>query len=367
MITRENLYDLVWSKPMTKVAEQFEVSGSYMARVCAVLNVPRPERGYWAKLAVGKAPARMPLPEATPGDQLSWSRDGALGPASEPRLPPLTERPTPVRLPKHAVHGLIRGARQHFETGYPVNKEGDYQKPYKKLMVDVTASKACLDKALEFANDLFNALETAGHRVLLAPPNEDLRRAAIDEREARTKKREHCDHRHPRLWSPHRPTVVYIGTVPIGLAVVEMSETVLMRYVGGKYIRDADYKAPKASRHHVDHTWTTMQGVPSGRLRLVAYAAYPRVSRGRPIGRRQARRRSRRAYRPSSRPSRALQPASSRSLRRPTGRRRSSAFGGRPSRRGGGGTRTGGKSSSRSRRAETSSGKLSSNGLARWT
>ncbi len=44
MTTREDLYDLVWSKPMTTVAEQYGVSGSYMARVCAVLRVPRPER-----------------------------------------------------------------------------------------------------------------------------------------------------------------------------------------------------------------------------------------------------------------------------------------------------------------------------------
>ena len=55
MIAREELYELIWSMPMTKVAEKFSVSGSYMARVCSVLAVPRPERGYWAKLEFGKA------------------------------------------------------------------------------------------------------------------------------------------------------------------------------------------------------------------------------------------------------------------------------------------------------------------------
>jgi hypothetical protein len=50
-ISREALYALVWSEPMTRVAERFGVSGSYMARVCELMNVPRPERGYWAKLA----------------------------------------------------------------------------------------------------------------------------------------------------------------------------------------------------------------------------------------------------------------------------------------------------------------------------
>ena len=56
MISREELYKLVWSKPMTKVGEDLGVSGSYMTRVCTLLNVPRPGLGYWAKLAVGKAP-----------------------------------------------------------------------------------------------------------------------------------------------------------------------------------------------------------------------------------------------------------------------------------------------------------------------
>jgi hypothetical protein len=78
VVSREELYELVWSTPMIKVAERFTVSGSYMARVCSALHVPRPEPGYWAKLAVGKAPQKLSLPEAQPGDQLSWSQDGEL-------------------------------------------------------------------------------------------------------------------------------------------------------------------------------------------------------------------------------------------------------------------------------------------------
>ena len=43
------------------------------------------------------------------------------------------------------------------------------------------------------------------------------------------------------LWSPWRCTVVYIGTVAIGLTIIEMSEEVEVRYVNGKYIREQDY------------------------------------------------------------------------------------------------------------------------------
>jgi hypothetical protein len=35
LVSREELHEMVWSMPMIKVAEQFKVSGSYMARVCS--------------------------------------------------------------------------------------------------------------------------------------------------------------------------------------------------------------------------------------------------------------------------------------------------------------------------------------------
>ncbi|HSY89843.1 MAG TPA: hypothetical protein VK812_00640, partial [Candidatus Binatus sp.] len=90
MISREELYELVWSVPMIKVGEKFKLSGSYMARVCSTLRVPRPERGYWAKLAVGKAPEKTALPDAQPGDQLGWSQGEVLPAPSRARLVALT-------------------------------------------------------------------------------------------------------------------------------------------------------------------------------------------------------------------------------------------------------------------------------------
>lgn len=38
MVLREELYRFVWSKPMTKFAVRFEVSGSYLPRMCTLLG-----------------------------------------------------------------------------------------------------------------------------------------------------------------------------------------------------------------------------------------------------------------------------------------------------------------------------------------
>jgi hypothetical protein len=46
---REELYEKVWSEPVTKVAKGYGVSDVALAKACRKLKVPVPGRGYWAK------------------------------------------------------------------------------------------------------------------------------------------------------------------------------------------------------------------------------------------------------------------------------------------------------------------------------
>jgi len=257
------------------VAARYDVSSSYMARVCTLLNVPRPERGYWAKLAVGKAPPKPPLPEARPGDETVWTKGG--GPYSRKRktLPrPPSKRhkqkikPSASKLRKHP---LISGAKHHFEHQIYFHDVG-YLKPTKKLLVDLVVSKPCLDKALSFANKLFLLLESKGHHVVIAPKSEEFQRESFEKHEVPK------NYNYHRLWSLWCCTVVYIGTVAIGLTIVEMSEEVKVRYVNGKYIPEKDYAQSKRGRFSSSLTWTTTQEYPTGRLLIQAYSPYYRAN-----------------------------------------------------------------------------------------
>ncbi len=84
-LTREELYSLVWSKPMTEVGQDFRISDRAMAKTCARKQVPVPPRGYWAKKNAGKSVSKTPLPEFVVKPQKE--RKGALTP----------ERQTPER------------------------------------------------------------------------------------------------------------------------------------------------------------------------------------------------------------------------------------------------------------------------------
>lgn len=186
-------------------------------------------------------------------------------------------RPQKRKFPRPftGAHGLIRDAKGHYEPGYRVD-EGQHLRPHKRLLVDVTASMAGLDKALAFANDLFNALESSGHRVLISSPADNFIRIAISKHEQQSKAR--YPNYYDRLWSPQRPTVAYVGSVAFGLAIIEMSENVELRYINGKYICESDYKVSKASARYADDSWTTTRDLPCGRLRLSVYAPYRGVA-----------------------------------------------------------------------------------------
>ena len=60
-IGREELYEKVWSQPITKIAQEYGVSDSMIIKICKKLGVLRPGAGHWAKVAAGKKVRKLPL------------------------------------------------------------------------------------------------------------------------------------------------------------------------------------------------------------------------------------------------------------------------------------------------------------------
>lgn len=271
-VSREELYGLVWSEPMTKVATRFDVSSSFLARVCSRLNVPRPPRGYWAKLAVGKTRPKPELPGPLPGDALEWTRGGPA-PSRSRALPKPPEGNAPAataakirRSP--GGHPLVAGARQFFEG--VKEAESGHLRPTKRRLVDLYVSKTTLERGLAFANRLFLALEKQGYRVTFAPSDQRFQRPAVDERISGGSRDEYGYGR----WNPDRPTVVFIGTVAIGLTLFELSEEVELQYVEGKYVPVKQAPLSYRVSRNGWNTWRIKRHMASGKLCLRASSPY---------------------------------------------------------------------------------------------
>jgi len=155
-ITREELYKEVWAEPMLVVAARYEVSGSFLARVCRRMHVPCPPRGYWAKSKAGQRLKRPRLPDAEPGDEITWER-GVGG----KRLPP----PLPTTAPRRnrrgerssastdGRHRHLAGIADHF--GKADALDVGFLKPSKRLMADIYASKKSLATIIEVTSKFY--------------------------------------------------------------------------------------------------------------------------------------------------------------------------------------------------------------------
>jgi hypothetical protein len=66
--SRQELYDLIWSTPMTTVAKQFDISDSGLRKICIRMEIPLPKAGHWQKLRAGKKVEKFLLSQNYSGD-----------------------------------------------------------------------------------------------------------------------------------------------------------------------------------------------------------------------------------------------------------------------------------------------------------
>ncbi len=268
-ITRESLYEQAWSTPMTKIAERYGVSSSYLARVFTNLNIPRPAAGYWAQVAAGKSKATPPLPEVQPGALVAWSRNGAPEQISRslPTAPAKSRGRSSSRvalLPRR--HPLLVDIEEHFKKAHETD-EG-YLRPSKRSMADLLVSSSGVSHTVDFANQLYLALMKKGLAVALSDPTTHMGRESVDYREKASNR-----YVHPALWRPQRPTVVYVGTVVFGLSIYEISEYVHVKRPDKKYVRLTALPVSKRRSDYPDG-WMMSTDMPSGRLCLQVYSPY---------------------------------------------------------------------------------------------
>ena len=161
-LTREALYDLVWSKPMTAVAADYGMSSVAFAKHCKKAGVPYPWRGYWAQVSAKQKPKRTPLPKA----------DSPM-----PREIILEERTRPPpRTPRGEAPGIVvdeRLAKPHAI----VKQLGELLRPsfkHQRMLTVRGESSAVLkvgepskSRALRILDALIKYIERVGHEVRL--------------------------------------------------------------------------------------------------------------------------------------------------------------------------------------------------------
>lgn len=171
LVSREALYNQIWTRPMMKVAADYGVSGTALKKICDRHNIPTPERGYWAKLAYGKRVVQTPLPKlkneardrvriAAPAPKpLPDAVRAAEQKAREALAQTVAATPPPVRA-EPAEHKALAATAKALARAKP-DDEG-FVKIKGRGVVPMKVAPASSDRIVSFLSDLLRLAEGQG-------------------------------------------------------------------------------------------------------------------------------------------------------------------------------------------------------------
>lgn len=74
-LKREDLYADVWSRPAATIAAELGLPRNTLKRICAGMEIPTPNTGYWIRARHGRKRTKPGLPPPTPSTRLEWDVD----------------------------------------------------------------------------------------------------------------------------------------------------------------------------------------------------------------------------------------------------------------------------------------------------
>jgi hypothetical protein len=174
-LSRQDLYDLVWSKPMVEVAKSVGISAVALGKRCRAVDIPVPPRGYWARVAAGQAPYQPKLPKVKrrePGQPEEEVRILKREPRPELRVPlvlaPLVTAP-PIGL-NDLLPAVKRAARvlRHPDRAQLTFARGTAHGPVPHVHV----CAGLVDRAVRFADSFLRRCNNLGWAFESSPKQE---------------------------------------------------------------------------------------------------------------------------------------------------------------------------------------------------
>lgn len=171
-VSRQELYDLVWSAPISQLAKNYGIVDRQLRKICNDFNIPVPQNGYWQKLKYNKPLKKIALVPSDDEDKkivLSAkgqenSETATYASRSEVDLI-LNDPKAPALVPEAMTkpHFLTLETKRHWADFKLKRYEYDHSIPYLSIRVE----KPNQNRALIFMDTLVKLLEYREHKVII--------------------------------------------------------------------------------------------------------------------------------------------------------------------------------------------------------
>ena len=179
-LKREELYKMVWSEPVSKLARGYGLSDRGLGKICNRLEIPVPGRGYWQMKKKG---LKMPVPPLRPTKKINATGTYIHGKSKPQRdgeedhetcdlitAEKMPENKITVPLSLDSPHDLIVMTQRSL-IGAKVDARG-LKQPRARGCLDIHVGQDSIDRAMLIMDTLVKALETRGFDISVAkePP-----------------------------------------------------------------------------------------------------------------------------------------------------------------------------------------------------
>ncbi|MGR7996935.1 hypothetical protein [Xanthobacter sp. ZOL 2024] len=241
VLTRQQLYDMVWERAVSKVAPELGISDVALRKQCVKHAIPLPDATYWGRLHAGRPIKRKPLGVAPKGVSDPIVIDARAKPPAPPpieaAIAAARQRVEAVALPEK-LHPLVAKTLVAARKAQP-DRNGAITGLGGEVF-RIRVHPDTLDRVGAFLNALvYNAL-ARGHRfeagreglemVVDEEPvgfaiYQTIRRSLHVATEEETFRRERWDARHRNDWDnwDKRPSIPYYDFTPTGEMAIEIA------------------------------------------------------------------------------------------------------------------------------------------------
>lgn len=176
ILSREELYKLVWAEPLTHLAKRFEMSDNGLRKICKKRNIPLPNAGYWQKIRHGKLIKKQKLPINSHGDNtivfyLGYEKTEStrkLLNSNKDLFTEIQNSRLPTKVPERLSNPdpLIIHAQETLK-----NKKEDDFSPFKGVIqtnsgqLKIRVSKSNVGRALRFMDTFLKLIQARHHAI----------------------------------------------------------------------------------------------------------------------------------------------------------------------------------------------------------
>lgn len=177
VLSRKELYDLVWQESMLSLSKRYNISNVGLRKMCIRMEIPVPPSGYWTKVQFGKKVKKTALPANYIGEEtVKLQLRDENNPAADrnspsPRTLKIQEEERDESLSLQIPEKLLKPDPLIAQTKSILLKQkpdsynyiGTVSSSWEAL--DIRVAKINVDRALLFFDTLIKVLKARGHCV----------------------------------------------------------------------------------------------------------------------------------------------------------------------------------------------------------